>query len=198
MQSSSFQLCSERVYRWEDSINGCAVLLPEDGSLVAWMGKQPSPCLHGTSLPSGAASGRSEGAWSQHGRVSRRCMWHTSLSRESAVLWRDVNLWAWDVRLLMLVADVGLTGGQLHNYWFLWPTCTGILKSNKQGKLKVLFLHSFSDFKCVSTYVCLHLNNLTQLMSHRIGKMCLTFLDHYHDFLFYFSWQIHVFLYVAC
>lgn len=27
----------------------------------------------------------------------------------------------------------------------------------------------FSDFTCLSTCVCLHLNSLIQLMSHRIG-----------------------------
>lgn len=50
-KSSSYQLCSKRtkVRRWEANNIECAVLLPEDGTSVAWMGKQPSLCPQGNS-----------------------------------------------------------------------------------------------------------------------------------------------------
>lgn len=111
VKSSSFQLCSERgeVSWLEASRCRCAVLLPEGGTSVAWMGKQLSPGPH--SSASGVASERAEGTWSQLGQISIRFMWHTSLSRGgAAVLWGIINLWEWDIRAVMLVADA---------FWFL-------------------------------------------------------------------------------
>lgn len=110
-----------------------------------WHGWESSlPCAHRATLPIGAASGRSEGAWLQLGQ-ERRLPLDMRYDSCRACSWCHLTF-------CVVRKYVGLAERQLPNSWCLWPSCAGILYFKQWGKvLGFQILHVYLHvFVCIS------------------------------------------------